>query len=132
MLPQKKSSARPLYAEPADSWNPESIDSLEDTICELKQSGHWAPLVDYIKNNVAENTQPNIDNSPDLIRSIIVEFQGDNPQLTIDALSYATGMNVYGNRTLRDYAKRNGISHEGFRKRVKEICSHFQLTYPKF
>lgn len=128
--PDSDGSTRPTHSEPAVFPNLDALDSLEDCIRDLKRAGQWEAMVEHICSAFAHPPQSGHDSRLETLRALLVEFQGDNPQLTIDAFSYATGLNVFGAYTLRDYAKRNAISPEGFSKRVDELRRRFQLDLP--
>jgi hypothetical protein len=63
------------------------------------------------------------------VRDLVYELAGEqNRDLAVDVLIHATGVAEFDHRTLRDYARKHGLSHEGFRQRV--IALQHRLGLP--
>lgn len=62
------------------------------------------------------------------IRDLVYELAGaNNRDLAVDVLVHATGLAEFDQLTLRDYARKHGLSHEGFRKQVLAMQERLNL-----
>lgn len=125
--PDAPGSNRPLHSEPACYPNPEAIDTLEDYIHDLERAGLWEAMVEHILSTRSASPSSSRQELQEFVNNLFIELQAGNAQLMADAYCYATHLNKFGPRTLRDYAKRHGITPEGFRKKVKEISRRLSL-----
>ena len=63
-----------------------------------------------------------------VVRDLIYELAGArNRDLAVDVLIHATGVAEFDQLTLRDYARKHGLSHEGFRKQVLAMQQRLNL-----
>ena len=64
------------------------------------------------------------------VRDLVYELAGAKDRdLAVDVLVHATGVAEFDHVTLRDYARKHGISHEGFRKQV--LAMQRRLNLPR-
>jgi hypothetical protein len=62
------------------------------------------------------------------VRDLVYELAGArNRDLAVDVLIHATGIAEFDRLTLRDYARKHGLSHEGFRKQVLAMEQRLNL-----
>jgi hypothetical protein len=62
------------------------------------------------------------------VRDLVYELAGSHDRdLAVDVLIHATGIAEFDRLTLRDYARRHGLSHEGFRKQVLAMRQRLNL-----
>lgn len=62
------------------------------------------------------------------VRDLIYELAcTENRDLAVDALIHATGISEFGRTSLRSYAKKHGITAEGFRVKVNAMQSRLHL-----
>ena len=64
------------------------------------------------------------------VRELVYELAGaSNRDLAVDVLIHATGLAEFAESTLRDYARKHGLSHEAFRQQV--IAMRQRLNLPR-
>lgn len=64
-----------------------------------------------------------------IVRDLVYELAGTkNRDLAVDVLIHATGLAEFDCRTLRDYARRHGMTAEGFRKHVTAMRHRLGLA----
>ncbi|MBP6865173.1 MAG: hypothetical protein KBC32_07850 [Candidatus Didemnitutus sp.] len=64
-----------------------------------------------------------------VVRDLVYELAGtNNRDLAVDVLIHATGLGEFDCRTLRDYARRHGMTAEGFRKHVNAMRRRLGLA----
>ena len=62
------------------------------------------------------------------VRDLVYELAGArNRDLAVDVLIHATGIAEFDQLSLRDYARKHGLSHEGFRKQVLAMRQRLNL-----
>ena len=63
-----------------------------------------------------------------VVRDLVYELAGArNRDLAVDVLIHATGIAEFDHLSLRDYARKHGLSHEGFRKQVAAMQQRLNL-----
>jgi hypothetical protein len=66
------------------------------------------------------------------VRDLVYELAGArNRDLAVDVLIHATGIAEFDQLSLRDYARKHGLSHEGFRKQVLAMQQRLNLPRQK-
>lgn len=66
-----------------------------------------------------------------VVRDLVYELAGaPNRDLAVDVLIHATGVAEFDCRTLREYARKHGMTAEGFRKQVRAMRWRLGLTQP--
>jgi hypothetical protein len=66
-----------------------------------------------------DTTSPDGAAATRIVRDLVYELAGTkNRDLAVDVLIHATGLAEFDCRTLRDYARRHGMTAEGFRRHV--------------
>jgi hypothetical protein len=65
-----------------------------------------------------------------VVRDLVYELAGSKDRdLAVDVLIHATGVAEFDHVSLRDYARKHGLSHEGFRKQV--LAMQRRLNLPR-
>jgi hypothetical protein len=63
------------------------------------------------------------------IRDLVYELAGsENRDLAVDVLIYATGVAEFDLTGLRDYARKHGLTPEGFRQQVLKMQRRLRLS----
>jgi hypothetical protein len=63
------------------------------------------------------------------IRDLVYELAGsENRDLAVDVLIYATGVAEFDLTSLRDYARKHGLTPEGFRQQVLKMQRRLRLS----
>jgi hypothetical protein len=83
---------------------------IEALVKELKESGAWQPLLEYIRDTGCIEKA----SAREVVETITNLLLTHKPQLTIDALMYVAGFDTFSGYSLRHFAARNGMSHQGF------------------
>ena len=95
------------------------LDSAEDI---LRDASSWGLVEDLRRLLIRESVDSKTGASPRLIRDIGFELAGaKNRDFAVDLFVHATGIAEFGPTSLRDYARKHGCSHEGFRKEVEAM-----------
>lgn len=102
---------------------PVAHDSVGDIIKDCAQQG----LLDELRSALKVRTEESLPAS-EVIKDLIFELSGaQNRDLAVDVLIHATGVAEFGSNSLRDYAQRHGLSHEGFRLQVRAMQRRLRL-----
>ncbi len=89
-------------------------DSVSDVLKDCAQQG----LLDELRAALGWD-RPNDGTCVRAVRDLVYELAGaQNRDLAIDVLIYATGLAEFDLLSLRDYARKHGLSPEGFRQHV--------------
>lgn len=90
-------------------------DSVADLIRDCARMG----LLDELRTTLGLEAKPDQRAALRAVRDLIYELAGArNRDLAVDVLIHATGIAEFDQSSLRDYARKHGLSHEGFRKHV--------------
>jgi hypothetical protein len=99
-------------------------DSVSDVLKDCAEMG----LLDELRAALGLGPKNN-EVSIRAVRDLVYELAGEgNRDLAVDVLIHATGVAEFDQRTLRDYARKHGLSHEGFRQQV--IALQHRLGLP--
>ena len=99
-------------------------DSVADLIKDCAQMG----LLDELRETLGGSGQTDHRDTIQTVRDLVYELAGaKNRDLTLDVLIHATGVAEFDHVSLRDYARRHGLSHEGFRKHVMAMQRRLNL-----
>jgi hypothetical protein len=90
-------------------------DSVADLLKDCAQMG----LLEELRETLAGHGQMDRRDTMQVVRDLVYELAGaKNRDLAVDVLIHATGVAEFDHLGLRDYARKHGLSHEGFRKHV--------------
>ena len=97
-------------------------DSVSDVLKDCAQLGLLGEL------RAALGLDRNDGASVQAVRDLVYELAGSKDRdLAVDVLIHATGIAEFDRLTLRDYARKHGLSHEGFRKQVLAMRQRLNL-----
>lgn len=101
-------------------------DSVADLLRDCAQMG----LLDELRETLGGNGQTDHRDTVQVVRDLVYELAGaKNRDLAVDVLIHATGVAEFDHLSLRDYARKHGLSHEGFRKQV--LAMQWRLNLPR-
>ena len=101
-------------------------DSVADLLRDCAQMG----LLDELRETLGGNSQTNHRDTMQAVRDLVFEVAGaKNRDLAVDVLIHATGVAEFDHLSLRDYARKHGLSHEGFRKQVLAMQRRLNLPH---
>jgi hypothetical protein len=101
-------------------------DSVADVLRDCAQMG----LLDELRETLAGHGQTDRRDTMQVVRDLVYELAGaENRDLAVDVLIHASGVAEFDHLSLRDYARKHGLSHEGFRKQV--LAMQRRLNLPR-
>ena len=101
-------------------------DSVTDLLRDCAQMG----LLEELRKTLASNGKTDHRDTLQVVRDLVYELAGaKNRDLAVDVLIHATGVAEFDHVGLRDYARKHGLSHEGFRKQV--LAMQRRLNLPR-
>jgi hypothetical protein len=101
-------------------------DSVTDLLRDCTQMG----LLDELRERLQNNSQTDHRDTIQVVRDLVYELAGAHDRdLAVDVLIHATGVAEFDHVSLRDYARKHGLSHEGFRKQV--LAMQRRLNLPR-
>ena len=101
-------------------------DSVADLLKDCARMG----LLEELRETLGGYGQADRRDTAQLIRDLVYELAGaKNRDLAVDVLVHATGVAEFDQLSLRDYARKHGLSHEGFRKHV--LAMQRRLNLPR-
>ena len=101
-------------------------DSVADLLRDCAQMG----LLDELRETLVGHGQTDRRDTTQVVRDLVYELAGaKNRDLAVDVLIHATGVAEFDHLRLRDYARKHGLSHEGFRKQV--LAMQRRLNLPR-
>jgi hypothetical protein len=99
-------------------------DSVADLLKDCARMG----LLDELRSTLGLEAKPDQRAALRAVRDLVYELAGArNRDLAVDVLIHATGIAEFDHLSLRDYARRHGLSHEGFRKQVLAMRQRLNL-----
>jgi hypothetical protein len=99
-------------------------DSVADLLKDCSRMG----LLDELRATLGLEATPDQPAVLRAVRDLVYELAGAKDRdLAVDVLIHATGIAEFDRLTLRDYARRHGLSHEGFRKQVLAMQQRLNL-----
>jgi hypothetical protein len=99
-------------------------DSVADLLKDCAQMG----LLDELREALGSQVQTDHRDTIQVVRDLVYELAGAKDRdLAVDVLIHATGVAEFDHLSLRDYARKRGLSHEGFRKQVLAMQRRLQL-----
>jgi hypothetical protein len=99
-------------------------DSVADLLKDCAEMG----LLDELRETLAGHGQTDRRDTMQVVRDLVYELAGaKNRDLAVDVLIHATGVAEFDHLSLRDYARKHGLSHEGFRKQVMAMQRRLNL-----
>jgi hypothetical protein len=100
-------------------------DSVADLLKDCARMG----LMDELCTTLRLEAKPDERAVLRAVRDLVYELAGaQDRDLAVDVLIHATGIAEFDRLTLRDYARRHGLSHEGFRKQVLAMRQRLNLS----
>ena len=101
-------------------------DNVADLLRDCAQMG----LMDELRAALGGHGKPDQRTALQAVRDLVYELAGAKDRdLAVDVLVHATGVAEFDHVTLRDYARKHGLSHEGFRKQV--LAMQRRLNLPR-
>lgn len=89
------------------------------TVAEVVQECTDLGLLDDLRTFLGVQTAEQSSQTLRAVRDLTYELAGTNDRnLSVDVLIHATGLAEFDQRTLRDYARKHGMTAEGFRRHV--------------
>jgi hypothetical protein len=99
-------------------------DSVSDLLRDCAQMG----LLEELRETLGSNGKTDHRDTLQVVRDLVYELAGaKNRDLAVDVLIHATGVAEFDHLSLRDYAGKHGLSHEGFRKQVMAMQRRLNL-----
>jgi hypothetical protein len=103
------------------------FDSVDDILRDVTQWG----LLEELRARLCGLPVIYAERAGQMARDIAYELAGArNRSLAVDVLLNATGIAEFGATSLRDYANRNGCSHEWFRQEVNGMRKRLNIDVP--
>ena len=101
-------------------------DNVADLLRDCAQMG----LIEELRAKLGLEPRPDQQAALQAVRDLVYELAGAKDRdLAVDVLVHATGVAEFDHVTLRAYARRHGLSHEGFRKQV--LAMQRRLNLPR-
>ena len=99
-------------------------DSVSDILKDCAQMG----LLEELRDTLGYAAKPDQRAALQAVRDLVYELAGaKNRDLAVDVLIHSTGLAEFEVLSLRGYARRHGLSHEGFRKQVRAMQQRLNL-----
>ena len=93
-------------------------DTVADVIRDCTENG----LIDELRSALAVEMHDEPGAALRVVRDLVYELAGaQNRDLAVDVLIYATGVAEFDLTSLRDYARKHGLTPEGFRQHVLKL-----------
>ena len=115
---------------PANGWNNQSawnpaVDTVADILRECEASG----LLEDLRAALGCAGEDHHVVTLRAVRDLVYELAGsENRDLAVDVLIYATGVAEFDLTSLRDYARKHGLTPEGFRQQVLKMQRRLRLS----
>ena len=101
-------------------------DSVADLLKDCAQMG----LLEELRETLGSSRPTDHRDTMQVVRDLVYELAGaKNRDLAVDVLIHATGVAEFDHLSLRAYARKHGLSHEGFRKHV--LAMQRRLNLPR-
>ena len=101
-------------------------DSVSDLLKDCAEMG----LLEELRATLGCEAKQDHRDTLQVVRDLVYELAGaKNRDLAVDVLIHATGVAEFDHVSLRDYARKHGLSHEGFRKQV--LAMQRRLNLPR-
>ena len=112
----------------ADAVTPAARLYGTDSVADLLKDCARMGLLDELRSTLGMEAKPDQRAVLRAVRDLVYELAGaKNRDLAVDVLIHATGIAEFDRLTLRDYARKHGLSHEGFRKQVLAMRQRLNL-----
>jgi hypothetical protein len=93
-----------------------------DTVADVIQDCTDNGLIDDLRAALAVESHDAQGSTLQAVRDLVYELAGaQNRDLAVDVLIYATGVAEFDLTSLRDYARKHGLTPEGFRQHVLKL-----------
>lgn len=101
-----------------------------DTVADLLRDCAQMGLMDELRAKLGLDAKPDQRAALQAVRDLVYELAGAKDRdLAVDVLVHATGVAEFDHLSLRDYARKHGLSHEGFRKQVLAMQRRLNLPH---
>jgi hypothetical protein len=91
---------------------------VADALMECREAG----LLDELREALSPSPDRVSGDALQAVRDLVYELAGaSNRDLAVDVLIYATGVAEFDLTNLRDYARKHGLTPEGFRQHVLKM-----------
>ena len=101
---------------------------MTDSVADLLKDCTRMGLLDELRATLGLEAKPDQRAALRAVRDLVYELAGaKNRDLAVDVLIHATGIAEFDRLTLREYARKHGLSHEGFRKQVLAMQQRLNL-----
>jgi hypothetical protein len=105
---------------------------VPDSVADLLKDCARMGLLDELRSTLGLEVKPDQRAALRAVRDLVYELAGArNRDLAVDVLIHATGIAEFDQLSLRDYARKHGLSHEGFRKQVLAMQQRLNLPRQK-
>ena len=105
---------------------------VPDSVADLLKDCARMGLLDELRSTLGLEVKPDQRAALRAVRDLVYELAGArNRDLAVDVLIHATGIAEFDQLSLRDYARKHGLSHEGFRKQVLAMRQRLNLPRQK-
>jgi hypothetical protein len=93
-----------------------------DTVADVLRECAEAGLMDELRGALAGGQENEQGTALRAVRDLVYELAGTRDRdLAVDVLIYATGVAEFDLTSLRDYARKHGLTPEGFRQHVLKM-----------
>lgn len=100
-----------------------------DTVADVIQDCIENGLLDELRAALAVDVDEAEGSTLRAVRDLVYELAGaQNRDLAVDVLIYATGVAEFDLTSLRDYARKHGLTPEGFRQHVLKLQRRLGLS----
>lgn len=115
---------------PANGWNNHSVWSpAVDTVADILRECEASGLLEDLRAALGCAGEDHHVVTLRAIRDLVYELAGsENRDLAVDVLIYATGVAEFDLTSLRDYARKHGLTPEGFRQQVLKMQRRLRLS----
>jgi len=109
---------------------PDSRNLGADNVADLLRDCAQMGLIEELRAKLGLEAKSDQQAALQAVRDLVYELaSAKNRDLAVDVLVHATGVAEFDHVTLRAYARRHGLSHEGFRKQV--LAMQRRLNLPR-
>jgi hypothetical protein len=106
-----------------------SVGAHCDTVADVIQDCTENGLIGELRAALAVDSRDDQASTLRAVRDLVYELAGaQNRDLAVDVLIYATGVAEFDLTSLRDYARKHGLTPEGFRQHVLKLQRRLGLS----
>ena len=114
----------------ANGWkNRSAVNPAVDTVADVLRECEASGLLEDLRAALGCGAEDHQVATIRAIRDLVYELAGaENRDLAVDVLIYATGVAEFDLTSLRDYARKHGLTPEGFRQHVLKMQRRLRLS----